>query len=139
MCWEIQQSDLPCHSVWGTLPRHQSFLTTWQWEPNNPPLSQRGLEKTSAVSTWGLSPLYSRLEKCKLFPPICCIDFSVCFMNTCDSCIAYKKRCSWSNGYRRRNWTQRHQFKSWTDCISHSTNTLGKGMNPIILPPTMGK
>ena len=26
-----------------------------------------------------------------------------------------------------------------TDCISHSTNTLGKGMNPIILPPTMGK
>ena len=26
-----------------------------------------------------------------------------------------------------------------TDCISHSTNTLGKGMNPIILPPVMGK
>ena len=25
-----------------------------------------------------------------------------------------------------------------TDCISHSTNTLGKGMNPII-PPAMGK
>ena len=24
-------------------------------------------------------------------------------------------------------------------CISHSTNTLGKGMNPIILPPAMGK
>ena len=23
--------------------------------------------------------------------------------------------------------------------ISHSTNTLGKGMNPIILPPAMGK
>ena len=33
----------------------------------------------------------------------------------------------------------RHEFKSWTDCISHSTNTLGKGMNPIILPPAMGK
>ena len=32
-----------------------------------------------------------------------------------------------------------HEFKSWTDCISHSTNTLGKGMNPIILPPAMGK
>ena len=28
---------------------------------------------------------------------------------------------------------------SWTDCISHSTNTLGKGMNPFILPPAMGK
>ena len=26
-----------------------------------------------------------------------------------------------------------------TDCISHSTNTLGKSMNPIILPPAMGK
>ena len=26
-----------------------------------------------------------------------------------------------------------------THCISHSTNTLGKGMNPIILPPAMGK
>ena len=25
------------------------------------------------------------------------------------------------------------------DCISDSTNTLGKGMNPIILPPAMGK
>ena len=26
-----------------------------------------------------------------------------------------------------------------SNCISHSTNTLGKGMNPIILPPAMGK
>ena len=26
-----------------------------------------------------------------------------------------------------------------TDFISHSTNTLGKGMNPITLPPAMGK
>ena len=26
-----------------------------------------------------------------------------------------------------------------TGCISHSTNTLGKGMNPIILPPALGK
>ena len=25
------------------------------------------------------------------------------------------------------------------DCTSHSTNTLGKGMNPIILYPAMGK
>ena len=25
------------------------------------------------------------------------------------------------------------------DYISHSTNTLGKGMNPNILPPAMGK
>ena len=51
----------------------------------------------------------------------------------------YHMRCPWCNGYRRRNWTWRHEFKSWTDCISHSTNTLGKGMNPMILPPAMGK
>ena len=25
------------------------------------------------------------------------------------------------------------------DCISYSTNTLGKGMNPISLPPAIGK
>ena len=44
-------------------------------------------------------------------------------------------RCPWCNGYRRRKWTRRHE----SDCISHSTNTFGKGMNPIILPPAMGK
>ena len=33
----------------------------------------------------------------------------------------------------------RVQILDETDGISHSTNTLGKGMNPIILPPTMSK
>ena len=34
-----------------------------------------------------------------------------------------------------------HETKSHkqTDCILRTTNTLGKGMNPIILPPAMGK
>ena len=31
------------------------------------------------------------------------------------------------------------QFLDGTVCISHSTNTLGKGMNPVILLPAMGK
>ena len=31
------------------------------------------------------------------------------------------------------------QILDKTDGISHSTNTLGKGMNPIILPPAMDK
>ena len=31
------------------------------------------------------------------------------------------------------------QILNESDCISHSTNTLGKGMNPAILPPAMGK
>ena len=33
----------------------------------------------------------------------------------------------------------RVQILDETDCTSHSTNTLGNGMNPIILPPAMGK
>ena len=33
----------------------------------------------------------------------------------------------------------RVQILDETDCISHSTNTLGKFMNPIILPSAMGK
>ena len=33
----------------------------------------------------------------------------------------------------------RVQILDETDCISHRTNTVGKGMNPIILPPAMGK
>ena len=31
------------------------------------------------------------------------------------------------------------QILDETDCISHSTNTFGKGINPINLPPAMGK
>ena len=31
------------------------------------------------------------------------------------------------------------QILNKADCISHCTNTLGKGMNPIIIPPAMGK
>ena len=31
------------------------------------------------------------------------------------------------------------QIQEETDCTSQSTNTLGKGKNPIILPPAMGK
>ena len=31
------------------------------------------------------------------------------------------------------------QILDETVCILHNTNTLGKGMNPTILPPAMGK
>ena len=37
------------------------------------------------------------------------------------------------------NTAIRVQIQDKTDCISNSTDTLGKGMNPIILPPAMGK
>ena len=33
----------------------------------------------------------------------------------------------------------RVQILDETDCISHRTNTLGKGMNTLILPPAIGK
>ena len=33
----------------------------------------------------------------------------------------------------------RVQILNETNCISHSTNTFGKGMNPIILTPAMDK
>ena len=33
----------------------------------------------------------------------------------------------------------RVQILDETDCISHSINTIGKGMNPVILPLTMVK
>ena len=28
------------------------------------------------------------------------------------------RRCLWCNGYRRRKWTRRHEFKSWTRLIA---------------------
>ena len=55
-----------------------------------------------------------------------------------DICCEQVRRCLWCNGYRRRKWTQ-VQILDETDYISHSTNTLEKDMNPIILPPAMGK
>ena len=30
----------------------------------------------------------------------------------------YLRRCPWCNGYRRRKWTRRHEFKSWIWLIS---------------------
>ena len=47
----------------------------------------------------------------------------------------------WFNGYRRRMWTPRHEFKFWTILITFhiALIPLGKGMNSIILPPALGK
>ena len=42
----------------------------------------------------------------------------------CISCLFVNKqkdrscRCPWCNGYHRRNWTQRYEFKSWTRLIA---------------------
>ena len=39
----------------------------------------------------------------------------------------------------RIKWERYIFIKNETDYISHNTNALGKCMNPIILPPAMGK
>ena len=39
----------------------------------------------------------------------------------------------------RMDTATRVQILDETDCISHNANIFGKGMNPIILPPAMGK
>ena len=31
---------------------------------------------------------------------------------------SYIRMCPWCNGYRRRMWTRRHEFKSWTSLIT---------------------
>ena len=51
------------------------------------------------------------------------------------------RRCPWCNGYsrRKRDTATRVQILDETDCISHSSNTIRKGVNPIILLPAMGK
>ena len=61
-----------------------------------------------------------------------CIRADVSYYSTLDN---YIWRCPWCNGYRRRKWTRRHEFKSWTRLIAFhiALIPLGKGMNPIIL------
>ena len=78
--------------------------------------------------------------KCLDIPTISCL-IKLLTLAKADNFLFLIRRCPWCNGYCPRKWVWRHEFKSWTRLIafSHSTNTLGKGMNPIILPPAMGK
>ena len=48
-------------------------------------------------------------------------------------------RCKAARILRGHVYISNVQNLDETDCISHSTNTLGKGMNPITLPPAVGK
>ena len=50
-------------------------------------------------------------------------------------------RCLWWNGYCGRKWTRQPELKILGEAvgISHDVNTLGKGLNPIYLPPAVGK
>ena len=41
--------------------------------------------------------------------------------------VSKKVKCSWCNGYRRRKWTRRHEFKSWTRLIAFHTALIRLG------------
>ena len=53
--------------------------------------------------------------------------------------MIYKRKYVHFLPSQKMDTATRVQILAETNCISHSTNTLGKGMNPIILPPAMGK
>ena len=56
----------------------------------------------------------------------------IIFMSSSKTCHqSNDRRCPWCTGYRRRKWTRRHEFKSWTRLIAFHIAL----MNPIILPP----
>ena len=47
------------------------------------------------------------------------INFSALFKNRMYNAKLWCNwRCPWCNGYRRRKWTRRHEFKSWTRLIA---------------------
>ena len=47
------------------------------------------------------------------FPPV-----NWCECNSKYDTVYNDRRCLWCNGYRRRMWTRRHEFKSWTNLIT---------------------
>ena len=63
-----------------------------------------------------------------------CVCVCVCYQVGCRWKI---RRCMWCNVYPRRKWSRWPEFKPWTWLFF--ANTLEKGMNPIIVPPAMGK
>ena len=95
MFWETKRRGLPCHcGIRGILPRHESFSLRDKVNRGIRLFYEQNFRRADVVvhpaviSTWSLSPLFSRPEKSKRLPPFCFMDFSVCFLNVCDSCIA---------------------------------------------------
>ena len=60
----------------------------------------------------------------------------IVFKHLFDTHMGRFPRC---NDYHLRKWIRRHEFKFWTRLICISRSTCGKGMNPTILPPPLGK
>ena len=54
-----------------------------------------------------------------LFQPSICSTCDCCYRDCPMNIIStYFGWCLWCNGYRRRKWTRRHVFKSWTRLIA---------------------
>ena len=72
------------------------------------------IQKNVAGSTWNLHH----------YKQIICVSHLLSFtwFIVCHHChytdIIILWRCPWCNGYRRRIWTWRHEFKSWTRLIA---------------------
>ena len=45
-------------------------------------------------------------------------SIALCFSLSLDSKVTENGWCPWCNGYRHREWTRRHEFKSWTRLIA---------------------
>ena len=53
----------------------------------------------------------------------CPMNFQACILQHESNihvikCMHERWRCPWCNGYHRRKWTRRHEFKSWTRLIA---------------------
>ena len=55
-----------------------------------------------------------------------CVNVRV-YIRTCVRLHEYVRRCPWCNGYHRRKWTRRHEFKSWTRLIALHTAQISLG------------
>ena len=68
------------------------------------------------IKNWGTSYYYfgGRL----VFWDVCKIFEETCYILPWPSETMMQRRCPWCGGYRRRNWTRQHEFKSWTRLIA---------------------
>ena len=62
-------------------------------------------------------------------------------MLECNLFSVWSMKALWCNGYCHWKWIQKPEFKTWTRLYTFSlcTNTLGKGVNTIILPQSLDK
>ena len=105
-------------NMWQSIPVSNSLLTHKQYQPFRNPFRNKVRE------------VYFSKEVCSfvsLKSSLCLIIFRLyLYTYTCRCITAIQQqsssssswRCPWCNGYRRRKWTRRHEFKSWTRLIA---------------------